>query len=150
MLELVKNLKFAWRYVKGQKTKLILFAITNVIMAVIGVVLPVLSAKMVVNLTSNELSQLIYISIVIFIIEMIHNIIKFSNDYFIQVIYRETFTNTQKALGTEILKLQNKTLNKNSSGVFIQRLISEICLVILFELEKRAMILCVLLYEYIL
>ena len=125
MLELVKNLKFAWRYVKGQKTKLILFAITNVIMAVIGVVLPVLSAKMVVNLTSNELSQLIYISIIIFIIEMIHNIIKFSNDYFIQVIYRETFTNTQKALGTEILKLQNKTLDKNSSGVFIQRLISD-------------------------
>ena len=125
MLELVKNLKFAWRYVKGQKTKLILFAITNVIMAVIGVVLPVLSAKMVVNLTSNELSQLIYISIIIFIIEMIHNIIKFSNDYFIQVIYRETFTNTQKALGTEILKLQNKTLDKNSSGIFIQRLISD-------------------------
>ena len=125
MLELVKNLKFAWRYVKGQKTKLILFAITNVIMAVIGVVLPVLSAKMVVNLTSNELSQLIYISIIIFIIEMIQNIIKFSNDYFIQVIYRETFTNTQKALGTEILKLQNKTLDKNSSGVFIQRLISD-------------------------
>ena len=125
MLELVKNLKFAWRYVKGQKTKLILFAITNVIMAVIGVILPVLSAMMVVNLTSNELSQLIYISIVIFIIEMIQNIIKFSNDYFIQVIYRETFTNTQKALGTEILKLQNKTLDKNSSGVFIQRLISD-------------------------
>lgn len=95
------------------------------IMAVIGIVLPVLSARLIVNLTSNELSQLIYISIIILAMEVVHNLIKFSNDYFIQVIYRETFTNTQKALGAEILKLENKTLDENSSGVFIQRLISD-------------------------
>ena len=125
MRELLRNLKFAWRYARGQKGKLILFVITNMIMAVIGIVLPVLSARLIVNLTSNELSQLIYISIIILAMEVVHNLIKFSNDYFIQVIYRETFTNTQKALGAEILKLENKTLDENSSGVFIQRLISD-------------------------
>ena len=41
------------------------------------------------------------------------------------MIYRESFIKIQNDLGKEILKLENKVLDSNSSGVFIQRLTND-------------------------
>ena len=125
MLELVKNLKFAWRYVKEQKSKIILLAIIGLLLAVIGVVLPILSARLIVYLTSNELLQLLSIAFVVFAVEILKNIMKYFSDYLLNIVYRETFNNIQISLGKEMLKLKNKTLDSNSSGFFIQRLMGD-------------------------
>lgn len=125
MLELIKNLKFAWRYVKEQKSKIILLAIIGLLLAVIGVVLPILSARLIVYLTSNELLQLLSIAFVVFAVEILKNIMKYFSDYLLNIVYRETFNNIQISLGKEILKLKNKTLDSNSSGFFIQRLMGD-------------------------
>ena len=125
MKELFKNLKFAWRYVKEQKSKIILLAIIGLLLAVIGVVLPILSARLIVYLTSNELLQLLSIAFVVFAVEILKNIMKYFSDYLLNIVYRETFNNIQISLGKEILKLKNKTLDSNSSGFFIQRLMGD-------------------------
>ena len=125
MLELIRNLKFAWRYVKEQKSKIILLAIIGLLLAVIGVVLPILSARLIVYLTSNELLQLLSIAFVVFAVEILKNIMKYFSDYLLNIVYRETFNNIQISLGKEILKLKNKTLDSNSSGFFIQRLMGD-------------------------
>ena len=125
MKELFKNLKFAWKYVKGQKSKIILLAIIGLFLAVIGVVLPILSARLIVYLTSNELLQLLSIAFVVFAVEILKNIMKYFSDYLLNIVYRETFNNIQISLGKEILKLKNKTLDSNSSGFFIQRLMGD-------------------------
>lgn len=125
MLELIKNLKFAWRYLKEQKSKIILLAIIGLLLAVIGVVLPILSARLIVYLTSNELFQLLSIAFVVFAVEILKNIMKYFSDYLLNIVYRETFNNIQISLGKEILKLKNKTLDSNSSGFFIQRLMGD-------------------------
>ena len=125
MKELFKNLKFAWKYVKGQKSKIILLAIIGLLLAVIGVVLPILSARLIVYLTSNELLQLLSIAFVVFAVEILKNIMKYFSDYLLNIVYRETFNNIQISLGKEMLKLKNKTLDSNSSGFFIQRLMGD-------------------------
>ena len=125
MLELIRNLKFAWRYVKEQKSKIILLAIIGLLLAVIGVVLPILSARLIVYLTSNELLQLLSIAFVVFAVEILKNIMKYFSDYLLNIVYRETFNNIQISLGKEMLKLKNKTLDSNSSGFFIQRLMGD-------------------------
>ena len=125
MKELFNNLKFAWKYVKGQKGKIILLAIVGLFLAVIGVVLPILSARLIVHLTSNELFQLLSIAFVVFAVEILKNIMKYFSDYLLNIVYRETFNNIQISLGKEILKLKNKTLDSNSSGFFIQRLMGD-------------------------
>ena len=109
MKELFKNLKFAWKYVKGQKSKIILLAIIGLFLAVIGVVLPILSARLIVYLTSNELLQLLSIAFVVFAVEILKNIMKYFSDYLLNIVYRETFNNIQISLGKEMLKLKNKT-----------------------------------------
>ena len=125
MKELFKNLKFAWKYVQGQKGKIILLAIIGLFLAVIGVVLPILSARLIVYLTSNELLQLLSIAFVVFAVEILKNIMKYFSDYLLNIVYRETFNNIQISLGKEMLKLKNKTLDSNSSGFFIQRLMGD-------------------------
>ena len=52
--EVWDNLKFTWKYVKSQKINIIGFAICNIVMIIISVIVPVISAKIIVNLTSNN------------------------------------------------------------------------------------------------
>ena len=125
MKELKKNLKLSWNYAKKQKKNLILYTLCNIIVIFISIFLPILSAKIIVDLTNNQFEQVLYISIVILIVELSKNIVNYGTRFFSQVIYRETFTEIQSALGKEILKLENKCIDANSSGVFIQRLTND-------------------------
>lgn len=125
MKELVKNLKFAWQYTKKQKLKLISFIFINLLTIVIGVVLPILSARQIVELTNNSLEQLALTTLVILGVEMTRNVLNYIARIFTQIIHRETFKEIQIVLGEEILKIENKCLDNNSSGIFIQRLTND-------------------------
>ena len=125
MKEFNKNLGLSWKYAKKQKGKIILYMLCNLIVILISIFLPILSARIIVDLTSNKFKQVLYISLVILAIELLRNVVNYGVRYFSQVIYRETFTDIQSALGKEILKLENKCIDANSSGVFIQRLTSD-------------------------
>ncbi len=125
MREFFKNLKLTWQYAKEQKYKLIKYMICNFISIIISVVVPILSAKIIISLTTNEFYQLLSMSIVIFIVENTRNIVNYFARYYSQVIYRESFTKIQTTLGKEILRLENTCIDNNSSGVFIQRLTND-------------------------
>lgn len=53
MKELFHNLKFAWIYAKDQKKRLIAYLFTNLVHIVISIIVPLLSARIIVNLTEN-------------------------------------------------------------------------------------------------
>ena len=95
MKELWTNLKFAWKYAKDQKWKIIAFAFCNVLTIIISVIVPIISAYIIVKLTANQLQQVIMMAIVLFGVEILRNIIDFLCRYFAQVSYRETFTKLQ-------------------------------------------------------
>lgn len=61
----------------------------------------------------------------IFLVEVLRNIVNCITSYCSQIIYRETFTKIQTALGENILTLSNRAIDNNSSGVFIQRLTND-------------------------
>ena len=125
MKELIYNLKFAWRYAKNQKKLLVLYLLCNIFQIIISVFLPVLSAKIIVSISDNQLMQVLNIALVLLIVELFRNCVVYLTNFFSQKIYRETFVSVQSDLGYEILKLQNKCIDDNSSGVFIQRLTSD-------------------------
>ena len=125
MKELINNLKFSWKYAKDQKWKLVLYILCNIVTIGISIIVPILSAKIIVNLTHSEFKQLLFISIIILFLELTRNVMYFFSRYFSQIIYRETFIKIQTNLGEEILKLENECIDKHSSGVFIQRLTSD-------------------------
>ena len=122
MKNLLNNLKFSWNYVKGSKKSIILFLISNLFQIGFSVIAPILSAKIVISLTTNEYIRIINIAVIIFLVDYISDIF----GYFINImgskIYRETMTEIEYDLGRNILMLENKCLDENGSGLFIQRL----------------------------
>lgn len=125
MKEFIKNLKFVWIYAKGQKFTLIKYIITFIISIIISLVIPILTAKRIIYLTDNNFTQLLVMAVTIFLIEIFQNFTNYFQRTYSQKIYRTTFTNFQIDLGKNILKLHNKSLEENSSGVFIQRMTSD-------------------------
>lgn len=125
MKEFFNNLRFAWQYAKDQKKKLIIYIMCNIVTIMISIIVPILSAQIIVKLTNNEFYRVLLISLIVLSVEFSRNICNYFARLFSQVIYRETFTKIQSGLGKEILRLENKTIDKNSSGVFIQRLTND-------------------------
>lgn len=125
MKETIFNLKFAWKYIKDQKLRLIGFMIAGILNIIISIIVPIFSAKIIISLTNNELRQVLYTSLVILLVEIIRNFTNYFERLFTQVVYRESFKKIQTNLGEEILKIENKCLDNNSSGVFIQRLTND-------------------------
>lgn len=125
MKELWNNLKFAWKYAKNQKIRLIFYILFNCVAVAISIGVPIISAQVIINLTNSKFTQLLIMSAILMGVEVLRNFVNFATAYFSQVIYRETFTKIQSDLGKEILRLENKSLDENSSGVFIQRLTND-------------------------
>lgn len=125
MKELLKNIKSTWQYTKEEKNKLIGYLLCDVISIIISISVPILSAKTIVHLTNNEFYQVLLISIVILFVELSRNLTNYFGRRFAQIIYRESFSKIQMGLGKSMLKLENKIIDENSSGVFIQRLTND-------------------------
>lgn len=122
MKELWKNLKFAWKYAKDEKKYIIAYGLLHIIGIFISIAVPVISASMIVKLTSSLLTQTLFLAFCIFAIEITRNFVRYYSGILANKIYKESFNKIQKDLGKETLKLENTILDSNSSGTFIQRL----------------------------
>ena len=125
MKEFLKNIKKAWKYGKNQKKYIIGYIAFNVVFIFINLFVPILSAKIIVSLTSNQFEQVLFIGLVILIVEILRNTAYYATSYFRHRIFRETFNEIEISLGTEILKKENSCLYENGSGLFIQRLTND-------------------------
>ena len=125
MNDLFRNLKFAWRYTKSVRLMFFLYIICCFIQVGISVFVPIISAKVIVSLSNNALIQVLNLCVILFFTELIRNVVIYFSKFFSQKVYRESFINVQSELGKEILKLENSCIDKNSSGVFIQRLTND-------------------------
>jgi len=122
MKELWSNLKFAWNYSKNEKKYFIKYIILRIFLMFVSIFIPVLSSYIIVALTNSEFNQLIFMALIILLVENFHNYIHFACAKYSQIIYRESLINIQLDLGKNILKLENSTIDKYGSGLFIQRL----------------------------
>lgn len=125
MKEFFKYLKMSWKYAKSEKKKICAYIIFNILTIGISIFVPILSAKIIVDLTEGAFQQVLLISLVILVVEVTRSICNYFVRLFSQVVYRESFIRIQSDLGKEILKLENKTIDENSSGVFIHRLTND-------------------------
>ena len=93
---------------------------------IIGIIVPLLTAKQIVYFTSSLWKQLLIISIVILGVQAY---ICFAAMFFTRrnskYFQRGTMRKLQLKLGNEILKISQKDIDNNSSGMFIQRIIND-------------------------
>ena len=125
MKEFFKNIKFVWKYAKSEKRRIIIYFLLSIFGIVSSIIYPFISARIIVNLTTNQINQFIFMGFVIFTAYMINDTLYYFKNKLYEKIFRQIYINIQTNLGAEILKLSNKTLEENGSGVFIQRLVGD-------------------------
>lgn len=116
------NVKKTWKYIKTSKKNLFGYGFISVIEAIISAIIPLLSAKIILNITNGIIAQLILSSLSVLFVELLLHITIYFKGFFYEKIYQKTLTNIQISLAKEILNLEIEEINKNSSGLFIDRL----------------------------
>lgn len=124
-MELINNLKFAWKYAKDQKRNLIIFVICNILRIAISIVTPILSAKIIIELTTNNYTRIILIALIILLVEALSSIFNYIERRCSLNVYRKTLSLLETDLARNVLKLENECLDEHGSGVFIQRLTND-------------------------
>ena len=126
MKETIINIKKVYQYGKEYKKHLIGMIFAVISSTIIGIVIPLLTAKQIVYFTSSLWQQLVVTSLIIFIVQAY---ISFAAMFFTRRnskhFQRGTMKKLQIKLGKEILKISQTDLDSNSSGMFIQRIISD-------------------------
>lgn len=120
--KLFHGVRKTWPYAKKYKKYLIMYSLVILILIGISVVVPLLSARLLLNITDSLLEKVLLVALVIFVLEINRNIFNFLSSKLSQLFYINVLNDIQTDLAKETLELDIKEIDKHSSGVFIDRL----------------------------
>ena len=116
------NIKKTYRYAKQGRKYLFVFLLMNIMLTLISVAVPIITAKRILYLTDGVWQQLSLVALAIFVIEIGRNITRYLSSWSYNKYYFDVRRNLQIDLARETLKITQEELNSNSSGVFIERI----------------------------
>ncbi len=125
MKDTISNIKFVWRYAKDEKWRFIVFTFISIIQIFVSVISPVLSAKIIVSLTSEEYKQIIYLAIAIMLIQLARAFLDYISQMVTYKMHRNALAKAEVDLGREVLKLSNESIDTHGTGLFIQRITND-------------------------
>lgn len=125
MRELCNNLKFAWEYAKVEKKAILGIVFSSICNIIFSIIVPILSAKIIISLTSSNFTQIILLALVLFFTDIVIDILDYFSRRCSIKVYKNSLSLLEIDLGRNVLKLENECLDKNGSGVFIQRLTND-------------------------
>ena len=114
-------LKRTYQYAKQDKKYLFFFLIGSILLCVINIIVPLLSARQILYLTDEFWEQLIGVTFIIFGTELLRNICSNINNHSINKYFYSVKKNIQLEVSTKILQIQTGVLQAHSSGTFIER-----------------------------
>ena len=101
---------------------MVLYVVLGLVEIPLSVVVPMLSAQRILELTGNKLDQLLYTSLAVFGIGLVLNVLDFVDHILYWKIYRQIMTKLRTAIIREAIKLEVREVDKSSTGVFITRI----------------------------
>ena len=117
-----KNIKKTWKFVNKGKRYLTVYALVSILEGIVYAVIPIVTSKMILSVTSGLMKELIIAALIVLLLELLGQIVHFFEEFLYTKIYRQTLINLQIAVARETLKLEIKEIDKESSGLFIDRL----------------------------
>ncbi len=117
-----KSIKMIIPYFKGMKKELIIYVIVSISDAVMGVVMPLLSSRVIINISGDYMHQLLITLIIIACLEFVTAVTQFLKGYSYKRINKGTMVGIQKKVAEETIKIKTSEIDKNSSGLFIDRM----------------------------
>lgn len=120
--EVILNLKKTFKYIKPYKKAIILDVLITILLTLLGVLGPLLSAKLMLSLTNGELNILLLIAFIVLIFDVFSNVLQNLNTLIFKKNFEKIVLSIQISLLREIFNLETEEFDKNNSGIFIDRL----------------------------
>lgn len=120
--ETKNNFKMSWYFIKKQKKIIIPMLILSIILSLIGVLTPILSAKLLLNLSNKALDKLLNIALFIFLVEATRNIIRFTFNLISEKCMTKIITEVRLEMLRETFRIETSETDKNNTGIFIDRI----------------------------
>ena len=117
-----KSFAFSWNYVKQHKGTLLFAVGCQLISAFLGVAAPIVSARIIRAYANNEAWRVMYIAAAILVIQLLRNLFLVISNQSYNRMYAKTLTTLENDLVKSVLEMENRCMNDNGSGLFIQRL----------------------------
>ena len=117
-----RNLRRTLKYAKSSRKYVVFYVVLGLVEIPLSVVVPMLSAQRILELTGNKLDQLLYTSLAVFGIGLVLNVLDFVDHILYWKIYRQIMTKLRTAIIREAIKLEVREVDKSSTGVFITRI----------------------------
>lgn len=117
-----RNLRRTARYTKSSRKYVIIYIAFGLIEIPVSVIIPMLAAQRILDLTSNHLDQLLYTSLVICGIGLFRHILSFIDRYVYLKLFIQIMTKLRMELTREALKLEVREIDKATTGLFIIRI----------------------------
>ena len=121
----IENFKKLWKYVGDSKLLIFKCIFYNLLFVGIRIAIILLGAKTIIKITNNDIRGLLLTALLCYTIELIHNVIYLLLRNCYKKVYKYLFTGLQASLSEEIITIKKECLDKNSSGLFIQRITSD-------------------------
>ncbi len=120
-----ENFKKLWKYAENNKLLIFKCIFYNILFVAIRISVILLSAKLIIKLTDNDVMGVFIIGAITFGINMSRNISYYLLRGCYQKIYNNIFNGLQTTLSEEILSIKKECIDKNSSGLFVQRITND-------------------------
>lgn len=126
MKETKNNLKSVWKYFKPYKKNLIIFIILTFIIGVLGTISPLFTAKIIENITSNKLKIVLYVSILLFITNIITSLLTYLNNKIFYNFQGRAVKEIKYNYCKSILNTKTILFDKMGSGLFLSRFTTDL------------------------
>lgn len=118
----VKNLLFSWKYTVNSRKTLGFSVFCQIISAVMGIVAPAISARIIIAYTHNEAHRVIYIALALLGVQLLRNLFLVLANMGYNRAYTRTLSALEKDLVANVLQIESQCLDEKGSGLFIQRI----------------------------
>lgn len=118
----VLDLKRTWKYIRKAKGNLFGYLFVSIFEAIISVILPIFSARVILNITDGLFEQLILTGALVLLLNTSVEGFALFKSIFYRKIYNITIEAIKMDLTKSILSLEIEEMDKSSSGVFIDRI----------------------------
>lgn len=120
-----KNIRFSWKYTVDSRKTLGLSLISQMISAGLGIVAPIVSARIIVSYTQHEGIRVIYTALALMIIQLLRNLFLVISNQGYNRAYARTLSNLEKDLVDNALRVESQCMDEKGSGLFIQRITTD-------------------------
>lgn len=122
----IGNLKFNWRFMKHTKVYSILAIILQLISVALNIVIPLLTAKIIVQYTESVFSEIFITALLILITWLVNYVCVCIESLLCNKVYFDIRKNLSIYISSVILKLQHSCIDSKGTGVFTQRLTTDL------------------------